>query len=148
MLTDTDGLQELRRLGARSVPVLSLGDGWVFAQNIGHVVKFLGLREATGPVLAPDALVQRLERFLQTAVKIVPQMPDERLLIEVPNRPRTYLALGHHLFRIPEGFLEVAAGATLTNDMLTGGPPADMRTSAAIARKPSGIRNRWWPRAR
>ena len=29
--------------------------------------------------------------------------------------------------------MEVAAGATLTNDMLTGGPPPDMRTSAAIA---------------
>ena len=147
MLTDTEGVQELRRLGARSVPVLSRGDAWVFAQNIGHVVKFLGLREATGPVLSPDALVQRLELFLQTAVRIVPQMPDERLLTEVPNRPRSYLALGHHLFRIPEGFLEVVAGATLTNDMLTGGPPPDMRASAAIAAYGQAVLtalHAWW----
>lgn len=148
-MTDAEGLQELRRLGARSVPVLSRGDGWVFAQNIGHVVKFLGLREATGPVLSPNALVQRLELFIQTAVWIVPQMPDERLLIEVPNRPRSYLALGHHLFRIPEGFLEVAEGSTLTNDMLTGGPPSDMRTSAAIAAYGQDVLtalHNWWER--
>ncbi len=86
MLTDTEGLQELRRLGARSVPVLSRGDDWVFAQNIAHVVKFLDLKEATGPVLSPDALVQRMELFIQTAARIVPQMPDDRMLVEVPNR--------------------------------------------------------------
>ncbi len=33
--------------------VLSRGDDYVFAQNIGHVVKFLGLNEATGLVLTP-----------------------------------------------------------------------------------------------
>ncbi|OYV40559.1 MAG: hypothetical protein B7Z80_04255, partial [Rhodospirillales bacterium 20-64-7] len=122
-MTDPDGLAELRRLGARSVPVLSRGDDWIFAQNIGHVVMFLGLDEPTGPVLPPDALMQRLRLFLRTAIAIVPQMPDALLAKDVPNRPRSYIALAHHLFRIPEGMLEVAAGATLTNDMLTGGPP-------------------------
>jgi hypothetical protein len=70
---------------------------------------------------------------VQTAVQIIPQMPDKRMMLEVPNRPRTYLALGHHLFRIPEGFIEVAAGATLTNGMLTDGPPPEMKTSADVA---------------
>ena len=131
-MTDPDGLNELRRLGARSVPVLSRGDDWIFAQNIGHVVKFLGLNEATGPVLTPIQLMERLDLFIRTAVQIVPQMPDSLLLTDVPNRPRSYLALGHHLFRIPEGLVEVARGATLTNGMLTDGPPAEMYTSAAI----------------
>jgi hypothetical protein len=54
VLEDPAGLDELRRLGARSVPVLSRGDDYVFAQNIGHVVKFLGLNEATGPALSPN----------------------------------------------------------------------------------------------
>jgi hypothetical protein len=113
--------------------VLSRGDEWIFAQNIGHVVKFLGLNEATGPVLSPVELMQRLDLFVRTAIQIVPQMPDSLLSTEVPNRPRSYLALSHHLFRIPEGMLEVAAGATLVNDMLTGGPTPDMKTSASIA---------------
>jgi hypothetical protein len=119
-------------LGARSVPVLSRGDDWTFAQNIAHVVKFIGLNEATGPVLSPAQLVERMRLFLRTAIEIVPLMPDTMLATEVPNRPRSYLALGHHLFRIPEGLLEVAAGAMLTNDLLTNGPADGTHTSAAL----------------
>ena len=112
--------------------MLSRGDDWIFAQNIGHVVKFLGLNEATGPLLSPVELMERLDLFVRTAIEIVPQMPDSLLLTDVPNRPRSYLALGHHLFRIPEGLIEVAAGATLTNGTLTDGAPPDMQTSSAI----------------
>jgi hypothetical protein len=129
------------------VPVLSRGDDWVFAQNIGHVVNFLGLNEATGPVLSPAELKQRLDLFVRTAIQIVPQMPDRLLTTEVPNRPRSYLALGHHLFRIPEGMIEVAHGATLVNAMLTGGPPPEMSTSAALASYGRQVRtslDAWW----
>ena len=147
MLEDADGLAELRRLGARSVPVLSRGDDYVFAQNIGHVVKFLGLDEKTGPVLTPDQLIARLNRFLSAAVRFVPQMPDDRLTVEVPNRPRTYRVLGHHLFRIPEVFLEVIAGDTLHYEALTAPPPDAMQSSAAIAAYGEDVRQRllaWW----
>src|SRR5208337_1266606 len=110
VLKNAAGLAELRRLGARSVPVLSRGDAFVFAQNIGHVVKFLGLNEATGPALSPAELIARLDRFLAAAERMIPQMPDDRLATEVPNRPRSYRVLAHHMFRIPETFLEVANG--------------------------------------
>ncbi len=146
-MTDPDGAEELRRLGARSVPVLSRGDDWIFAQNIGHVVKFLGLNEATGPVLSPTRLMERMDLFVGTAIRIVPQMPDALLSQEVPGRPRSYLALGHHLFRIPESMQEVAAGAMLTNGMLTDGPPADMTTSAALGAYGQRVltaMNAWW----
>ena len=133
MLEDADGVVELRRLGARSVPVLSRGDDWIFAQNIGHVVKFIGLTEATGPVLSPALLMQRLDRFVSTAARIIPQMPDDLLDTDVPNRPRSYRVLGHHIFRIPEALLEVVAGATLTYEMLTSPLPAEIRSSADIA---------------
>ena len=43
--------------------------------------------------------------------------------MEVPNRPRSYRVLGHHIFRIPETFLEVADGATLAYEKLTSLPP-------------------------
>jgi hypothetical protein len=125
-------MDALCQLGARSVPVLSRGNDWIFAQNIGHVVKFLGLDEPTGPVLSPSELVERLDLFIRTAIQIVPQMPDALLSTQVPNRPRSYLALGHHLFRVPEALLEVAAGATLTHGMLVEDPPDDLRTSSAL----------------
>lgn len=147
MLEDPAGLDELRRLGARSIPVLSRGDDFVFAQNIGHVVKFLGLNEAIGPVLSPAQLMQRLDTFLGAAVRMVPQMPDDRLATEVPNRPRSYRVLAHHMFRIAETFLEVANGATLEHGGLTASPPDDMRTTAGIVTYGKDVRQRlasWW----
>jgi hypothetical protein len=147
VLEDPDGLDELRRLGARSVPVLSRGDDYIFAQNIGHVVKFLGLDEATGPVLSPAELIARLDRFLAAANRLIPQMPDARLDTEVPNRPRSYRVLGHHIFRIPETFLEVAAGASLTYEGLTARPPVGMHTTSDIVAYGAGVQQRlaeWW----
>jgi hypothetical protein len=147
VLEDPAGLDELRRLGARSVPVLSRGDDYVFAQNIGHVVKFLGLNEATGPVLSPDQLIARLDRFLDAAIRMIPQMPDAKLATEVPNRPRSYRVLGHHIFRIAETFIEVANGATLEYGRLTATPPDTMRTTAEIAAYGADVRQRlaeWW----
>jgi hypothetical protein len=147
VLEDPTGLDELRRLGARSVPVLSRGDDYVFAQNIGHVVKFLGLNEATGPVLSPAQLIARLNLFLAAAQRLIPQMPDDRLDTEVPNRPRSYRVLGHHIFRIPETFLEVANGAPLVYERLTARPPATMRGTADIVAYGADVQRRlgaWW----
>jgi len=147
VLEDPTGLDELRRLGARSVPVLSRGDDYVFAQNIGHVVKFLGLNEATGPVLSPDQLIERIDRFLDAGIRMIPQMPDAKLATEVPNRPRSYRVLGHHIFRIAETFLEVANGATLEYAGLTSTPPDTMQTTADIVAYGADVRQRlaaWW----
>jgi hypothetical protein len=147
VLEDAAGLAELRRLGARSVPVLSRGDTFVFAQNIADVVKFLGLNEATGPVLSPAQLIARLELFLGAAERLVPQMPDECLDIEVPNRPRTYRVLGHHIFCIAETFMEVADGAALTYERLTAAPPQGLQRSVDIAGYGGEVHRRvsmWW----
>ena len=127
--------------------MLSRGDQWVFAQNIGHVVKFLGLNEATGPVLSPDQLVARLSHFLETASRIIRQMPDSHLTTEVPNRPRSYKILSHHIFRIPEALLEVAGGVSLTNEMTGAPPPDSLRTFNDIATFGEGVRKNldaWW----
>jgi hypothetical protein len=147
VLEDPTGLDELRRLGARSVPVLSRGDDYVFAQNIGHVVKFLGLNEATGPALSPAELIARLDGFLSAAIRLIPQMPDIKLDTEVPNRPRSYRVLGHHMFRVAETFLEVTGGAQLTYGNLTARPPDAMRGTADIVAYGTDVRRRlaaWW----
>lgn len=147
MLTDPDGVAELRRLGARSIPVLSRGDDWVFAQNIAHVVKFLGLNEAAGPVLSPEQLLRRVSLFVQTATTIIPQMPDALQAKEVPNRPRSYRVLAHHIFRIPDGMMQAAGGETLTNDLLMPPVPADLHGFADIGRYGQQVLDRlqdWW----
>jgi hypothetical protein len=133
ILEDQEGLPELRRLGARSIPVLSRGDDWTFAQNIGHVVKFLGLNENTGPALSPAELVARMDVFLSAAIRNVRLMPDTELETQAPGRPRAFRVLGHHIFRIVETFLEVADGAELTYELIGQPPPDDMQSFAAIS---------------
>jgi hypothetical protein len=148
VLEDAVGRAELQRLGARSIPVLSRGDEFVFAQNIAQVVHFLKLNEKTGPVLLPEQLIQRLERFIDAALRIIPQMPDDKLDTQVPNRPRSYRALAHHMFRIPEAFLEIAGGAEFAAGLPTAVPkPEDMASTTALAAYGNGVRQRvagWW----
>lgn len=138
----------MQRLGARSIPVLSRGDKFVFAQNIAQVVGFLKLDEKTGPVLSPAQLVERMERFIGAALQIIPLMPDDKLDTEVPNRPRKYRVLAHHMFRISEAFVEVAGGAFFSQG-LPGeiARPEDMASTAALAAYGRGVRDKvaaWW----
>jgi hypothetical protein len=82
----------------------------VFAQNIAQVVAFLKLDEKTGPVLSPAQLVERMQRFIDAALVIVPLMPDDKLDAEVPNRPRKYRALADDAARHGRHRLRTAAG--------------------------------------
>jgi hypothetical protein len=148
VLEDAAGRAELQRLGARSVPVLSRGDEFVFAQNIAQVVAFLKLDEKTGPALSPAQLVERMTRFIDAALRIIPLMPDDRLDAEVPNRPRRYRALGHHMLRIPEAFVEAAGGTFFSHGLAAAvARPEELASTAALAAYGRGVREQvaaWW----
>lgn len=138
----------MARLGARSIPVLSRGDQFVFAQNIAQVVAFLKLNEKAGPVLSPAQLVERMERYLDAALRMVPQMPDDRLETLTPGRPRSYGRLAHHMFRICEAFTEVAGGAFFSQG-LPGEVhhPEEMASTAALTAYGRGVKakvEQWW----
>ena len=143
-MADADGLAELQRLGARSVPVVSRGDAFVFGQVIKDVVDFLGLEDDTAPVLSPDELKRRYDGILETAIGLVRAMPDDRLEDQLPNRPRSWLVLMHHVFQIPVAFLDMEdTGETLTYETMVAPPPDDMATSAAIAAFGEAVRARF-----
>jgi uncharacterized damage-inducible protein DinB len=132
------------------VPVVSRGDRFVFAQVISDVVGFLGLDEKTGPALSPAELHTRYDHVLETAIRLVRQMPDDRIDDQLPNRPRSYRMLMHHIFQIPTAYLDAEdTGGALTYESLVVPPPAEMRTSAAIADFGNMVRRRldaWWQR--
>lgn len=137
----------LHRLGADSVPVVSKGDRFVYAQSLGDVAEFLGLDAYVGPQLSAPELVDKLDMVLAAAQRFWRQMPDDALERKLPNRDRSYRVLAHHIFRIPEAFLEVMAGRPLTYEMLTSSPPDDMRTVGQVAAYGQDIRDRirsWW----
>ena len=133
------------------MPVVSRDGRFVFAQVIKDVVDFLDLPDDTAPELSPEELSAKLDRILETAIRLTRQMPDEHLENLLPNRPRSWRVLMHHIYQIPVAFLEMEElGRTLTYEALTEPPPAVMRTSAAIADHGEAVRarfNAWWSRA-
>lgn len=137
----------LHGLGADSVPVVSKGDRFIYAQSLGDVAEFLGLDVSVGPQLSAPELVNKLDMVLAAAQRFWRQMPDGALERNLPNRDRSYRVLAHHIFRIPEAFLEVMAGQALTYEMLITPPPADMRTVEQVTAYGQDIRDRiraWW----
>lgn len=99
-------LAELRQLGARSVPVVARGDKFVFAQAIGDVIGFLDLKVKPQAMLAPEALMAKLDLVLSAAARYIRQIPAAELDKPFRNRNRPIRALAFHVFRIVEGFLE------------------------------------------
>ena len=124
----------MKRLGARSIPIVSKGDKFVFAQVLQEVVEFLGIDEDTGPELSPAELCERYLSILDKAIAQTRLMPDAHLGKELPNRPRSWLVLMHHLFQIPVAFLDMEdTGETLAYEKLVEAPPAEMQTAEQVA---------------
>ena len=134
------------------MPVVSRGNRFVFAQVISDVVEFLGLDEKTGPSLSPVELHARYDHVLEAAIRLVRQMPDHMLGQQLSQRPRSYRVLMHHTFQIPTAYLDSEdTGGILTYESLVVPPPAEMRTSAAIAAFGESVRarfNAWWDRVK
>src|SRR5256885_704137 len=141
------GMEELRKLGARSVPVVARGDKFVFAQALGDVIKFLDLKVQMQERLSPDELVRKLELVLPAACRYVRQIPAEWLDKPLSHRNRPIRVLCHHVFRIVEGFLEsMHDGRELTYERIMQWAPA-LRTGEDIARFGESVLARlqaWW----
>ena len=149
VLADENGMKDLQALGARSVPVVSRGDQFVFAQSLNDVIEFLGLDEKAQEKLPPKELVRRLDTILEGAERFGLQMPPEALDERVvQNRPRSIGVLFHHIFQIPVAFLDAAAhDKQLVYDRLVEAPTDDLKNREAIAAYGTDVRRRidaWW----
>ena len=138
----------MARLGARSLPVVSRGDKFIIAQSFEKLGEFLGLKESFKPTLSPDQLAGRIDLILRGAQRFVRQIPDDKFELKLRNRDRSYRVLCHHLFRIPEAFMEaMTSGAEVRHESLTQEPPADMKRPAQVADYGEQVRQRfasWW----
>jgi hypothetical protein len=99
-------------------------------------------------VLSPAQLYARMQLYIDAALRMIPQMPDDQLETLTPGRPRAYGRLAHHMFRICEAFTEVAGGAFFANAMPGEVKnPAEMASTAALAAYGSGVKAKvtdWW----
>jgi glutaredoxin len=144
---DEAAMQELRALGARSVPVVARGGRFVYAQTLGDVTRFLDLRIRPQERLSPAALIEKLDMVLAAAARYVRQIPEPRLALPFRNRNRPVRALAHHVFRIPEAFLEVAPAGPLDYERIMKEAGAELRTGEDIAGYGDAVRARfrqWW----
>ena len=142
------GMEELRKLGARSVPIVARGGKFVFAQTIGDVIKFLDLDVRQQERLSPEALMAKMDLVLTAAARYVRQIPAAELDKPFRNRNRPVRALAYHVFRIVEGFLEsMHDGGLLTYERIMTDAPPSVQTGEDIARYGEGVLARaqqWW----
>jgi len=142
------GMEELRKLGPRSVPIVARGDKFVFAQTIGDVIGFLGLNVRQQERLGPEELMQKLDLVLTSAARFIRQIPASALDQPFRNRNRPIRVLAHHVFRIAEGFLEsMQDGGLLTYERIMEDAPPAIRSGEDIARYGEGVLARakqWW----
>ncbi len=105
---DTVAMERLLSLGARSVPIVSRGDRFVYAQSLEDIVRFLGLDQEAETRLSPPVLVERLDGVLAAAERYLHQVPAEAMDVVFRSffSPR---ALGQHVFRVTEAFVEAAS---------------------------------------
>ncbi|MGH8735778.1 MAG: glutaredoxin domain-containing protein [Burkholderiales bacterium] len=142
------GMEALRALGARSVPIVARGEAFVFAQSLSDVVRFLALDIKLHDKLNPQQLVDKLDLVLAAALRFVPQIPAAKLEQPFRNRNRPIRLLAHHVFRIPEAFVEaMREQRELTYELIMQPPGGELRGTQDLVRYGTGVRasvRQWW----
>ena len=137
---------QLVELGARSVPVVSIGKRYTFCQSIHDVIQFLDLKTKVMDPLPPAQLIGRLDAVLSANGRYVRQFRDEQLRVPFRNRNRTPAGLGFHVFRVAEMGMQAAQGIPLRFEAFDEAPPADWN-GQQIAAWGDGVHRRlmdWW----
>jgi glutaredoxin/uncharacterized damage-inducible protein DinB len=141
-----EALAELRRLGARGLPVVSLGDRFTLCQSFGDVLAFLDLKTRLGDPLPPAQLFEKIDLVLTAAARYTRQFPESQLKQLFRNRNRTQGATAFHIFRVVEMFIDAAEGKGLHVEGFRDLPPAEW-TGKDIADWGLKVRDRalaWW----
>jgi hypothetical protein len=125
-MNDAGGRERLLALGVRTVPVVALGEQYVFAQNLEDVAEFVGLQGTGHTPLPPEELIKRWGIVLRTVQRYIRQVPTAKLEERViDNRDRSIRLMGHHVFRIAEAYLETVVDGVEYSAQLANRPPTD-----------------------
>src|SRR4029078_4301996 len=145
-----EAMDELRALGVRTVPVVTRGREYVFAQALDDVSRFVGRegRMARLPEDVPcvvgaevrieplpeDVLMRKWLNVLEAAQRHVMQIPQQRLGERATEgRNRSIRDLAYHIWQIPDSFLQaIEDGVSDLTSIYNAEPPAEVRTPADI----------------
>ncbi len=146
VLNDAGGMEEMAALGVRTVPIVARGQDYVSGQILRDVAAFVGVSWGRAVLPVPE-LKARVDGILTGALRFSAQLPEDRLDILLPDRPRSYRDLACHIFQIVEAFVEEAGGDPLTAAKYEAPAPADVRTVVEVLEFGRGVRarfNAWW----
>lgn len=150
VLEDANGFDELAALGVRTVPIVARGKDWAHGAVFRDVAKVAGFPWGAHKMLAPDAMVERLDGILRGAHRFAAQVPAAELDTLLPRRPRSYRQLAYHIFQIPQAFLDrVENNAPYTYESVMSEMPREIATKEDLLAFGAGVRERflaWWNR--
>jgi glutaredoxin len=132
VLNDPGGMDLMKQMGIRRIPVVSKGDEWVFGENLRDVAKLLGIPFGIQKTLTLDDLHTKLNRVLALAMAHILSVPQEKLGTLNPHREnRDIRYLAFHIFDIQVDFLDALDGEEYTQGQRVA--PDHMQTSEQIA---------------
>lgn len=150
VLEDEDGFKELQALGIRMVPIVARGPVWANGAVFRDIAKVAGFGYDEQKVLPPEEIKDKVLMILDAAQRYLVQIPDDKLDVVLPGRPRSYRQLVYHVFDIPKVFLDrVEHDAPYTYDALKSILPDDMKTRDDLLEYGRKNRERfaaWWDR--
>jgi len=148
VLADKDAFADLARLGIRSVPIIRRGDDWANGQVLRDVARIAGIDWGGSRILPPEELKARLDLFQSAARRFLAQLPDDKLPVLLPNRPRSYASLAYHIFSIADAFLDHELdGRRLDENAYNRVPGPGEDTRAALTGYGEAVAKRiagWW----
>jgi glutaredoxin len=143
-----EAMNELLELGVKSVPVVSRGREYVFAQALEDVSKFIG-KAVEFQRLPPEELMRKWLHVLRAAQRHALQIPPDRLNERAtPGRDRSIRTLAYHIYQIPDAFLQaIENGVPDLARVYDVPPPPEVKTGRDIAAFGSRIEKKleaWW----
>ncbi|MBO6949701.1 MAG: DinB family protein [Rhodospirillales bacterium] len=150
VIEDEEGFKELERLGVRLVPIVARGDAWANGAVFRDVAKVAGFEYGEHKMLSPEEMKDKVLMILDAAARYLQQIPEDKLDVKLPGRPRSYRQLVYHVFDIPKVFLDrVEHDAPYTYEALISVLPEEMATREDLLEYGRQNRKRfsdWWER--
>ncbi|MDH4190101.1 MAG: DinB family protein [Betaproteobacteria bacterium] len=141
-------MEDLFKMGVRTVPVVVRGTDYVFAQELADVARFVGRKVVFDRLPAP-ALMNKWFTVLAAARRHVMQLPATRLAERATaGRDRSLRELAYHIHQVPDAFLQAVVDGNGNLAMVYDArPPEAVQTVADIRAYGECIAQRlaaWW----
>jgi glutaredoxin len=138
-----DAMAQLQALGARSVPVVSRGARWVYAQELRELANFVGVTEVMPPLPA-QVLLERIDALLCATANFTREMPPSLWEQALSGRSdRCAIDIPFHIAQIVNGLLDAADGGELTYAHFERRPETAARNATAVTQLLSAVHARF-----